>query len=87
MRHNPLKILQFHNMSKFSCALKYVYEFGILSLQLCFSPTASAFYGLKSKLQPLYDEREAEAIAHEVLYFVTGHNKTERLLLKETPFR
>lgn len=45
-----------------------------------------AFYDLKNKLLPLYDEREAEAIAHEVLYYVTGHNKTERLLKKETPF-
>jgi release factor glutamine methyltransferase len=41
-----------------------------------------AFFELKNKLQVLYDERESEAIAHEVLFSITCHNKTERLLKK-----
>ena len=47
---------------------------------------SKAFYELKNKLQPLYDEREAEALAHEILYFITGLDKTQRLLQKETLF-
>ena len=47
---------------------------------------SQAFYELKNKLQPLYDEREAEALAHEILYYLTGLNKTQRLLQKETLF-
>ena len=46
---------------------------------------SKAFYELKNKLQILYDDRESEAIAHEVLFYITGHNKTERLLKKERP--
>jgi release factor glutamine methyltransferase len=46
----------------------------------------SAFYELKNKLQPLYDEREAAAMAHEILHFITGLDKTQRLLKKETVF-
>ncbi|MFI5196844.1 MAG: peptide chain release factor N(5)-glutamine methyltransferase [Chitinophagales bacterium] len=45
-----------------------------------------AFYELKNKLQPLYDDREAEALAHEILYFITGLDKTQRLLQKEMLF-
>lgn len=47
---------------------------------------SQAFYELKNKLQPLYEEREAEALAHEILYYLTGLNKTQRLLEKETLF-
>lgn len=42
-----------------------------------------AFYSLKNDLQPLYDEREAIAIAHELLNHITGLSKFERLLNKE----
>jgi len=45
-----------------------------------------AFYELKNKLQALYDAREAEAIAHEILFYITGYNKTERLLHKDHAF-
>jgi release factor glutamine methyltransferase len=44
---------------------------------------ASAFYDLKGKLQNLYDDREAAAIAHEVLEYITGLGKTDRLIHKE----
>lgn len=43
-----------------------------------------AFYELRSKLQPLYDEREATAVAHELLHHITGLDKTQRLMQKET---
>lgn len=46
----------------------------------------SAFYDLKGKLQNLYDERESAAIAHEVLNHITGLNKTQRLINKDTLF-
>jgi release factor glutamine methyltransferase len=45
-----------------------------------------AFYELKNKLQPLYDEREAVAIVHELLHHLTGLSKTQRLIQKDTPF-
>ncbi len=45
-----------------------------------------AFYELKNKLQPLYDEREAAAIAHEALHHITGFDKIQRLLQKEASF-
>jgi len=45
-----------------------------------------AFYDLKSKLQPLYDEREAVAIAHEVMYYITELDKYSRLMGKDTLF-
>jgi len=45
-----------------------------------------AFYDLRQRLQPLYDEREAATLAHEILYFVTGLDKTQRLLHKEKSF-
>ncbi len=45
-----------------------------------------AFYQLKTNLQPLYDEREAASVAHELLYHITSLDKTQRLLQKETRF-
>jgi release factor glutamine methyltransferase len=44
---------------------------------------AQAFYELKNKLQPLYDEREAAAIAHGLLHHITGLDRTQRLMQKE----
>ncbi len=43
---------------------------------------SSAFYHLKDQLQPLYDEREAASIAHEVLQHITGLSRTQRLIQK-----
>ncbi len=43
-----------------------------------------AFYELKKKLQPLYDEGEAAAVAHLFLEFVTGLSKADRLLRKDS---
>lgn len=45
-----------------------------------------AFYQLKSRLTGLYDEREAAAIAHEVLEHITGMGKTDRLVKKDQLF-
>ncbi len=45
---------------------------------------SQAFYGLKNKLGQLYDERESAAISHEILEFITGLNKTQRLFEKDT---
>lgn len=42
-----------------------------------------AFYGLKQRLQSIYDAQEAAAIAHEVLWSVTGMEKMERLMKKD----
>lgn len=47
---------------------------------------SQAFYELKNKLHSLYDEREAAAIAHEILQHITGLDRTRRLLQKETTF-
>lgn len=58
-----------------------------LSIRYIFTAMPSyndAFYELRSKLQPLYDEREAAAIAHEVLDHITGLDRTQRLLQKLT---
>jgi len=44
-----------------------------------------AFHELRHALQPLYDAREAAAIAHEVLYHVTGLDKLQRISQQETP--
>ena len=44
-----------------------------------------AFYELKAKLLPIYDEREAEAIAHEWLAHTTGMDRTTRLIHKNKP--
>ena len=43
-----------------------------------------AFYQLKEKLQPVYDDNEAAAIAHVLLEFITGLNKLDRLAKKAT---
>lgn len=43
----------------------------------------SAFYQLKKNLQPLYDEREAAAIAHMVMEHITGMSKLQRLSHKD----
>lgn len=45
-----------------------------------------AFYQLRKALLPLYDQHEAAAIAHEVLHHITGLNKLQRLVEKDTPF-
>ena len=45
---------------------------------------SKAFYDLKQNLQPLYDEREATAIAHDLLFHLTGLDKLERLIEKDT---
>ena len=47
---------------------------------------SQAFYQLKEKLQPLYDADEAAAIAHMFLEHITGLNKSDRLLKKDTLF-
>ncbi len=47
---------------------------------------SQAFYELKNRLQLLYEEREAAAIAHEIVGFITKLDKTQRLLQKETLF-
>lgn len=44
---------------------------------------SQAFYALKEELTPIYDEREASAIAHEVMLHVTGLDKLERLVHKD----
>jgi release factor glutamine methyltransferase len=47
---------------------------------------SQAFYELRNKLQPLYDEREAASLAHEILFFVTDLDKTQRLIHKDNHF-
>lgn len=44
---------------------------------------SKAFYSLKDKLQPLYDEGEATSIAHLFLEHVTGLSKLDRLARKD----
>ncbi len=44
-----------------------------------------AFYQLKSELQSLYDAQEATAVAHELLYSITGLEKMDRLMRKDEP--
>jgi release factor glutamine methyltransferase len=43
-----------------------------------------AFYGLRNNLQSLYDAQEAAAIAHELMYAVTGLDKLKRLSEKDS---
>lgn len=43
----------------------------------------TAYFFLVGQLTPLYDDREAAAIAHEVMQFLTGKSKIERLMDKE----
>lgn len=45
-----------------------------------------AFYQLKNELQSVYDTQEATAIAHELLFSITGLEKMDRLMQKDTPF-
>ena len=47
---------------------------------------SSAFYALKEQLTPLYDEREAAAIAHEVMLHLTKLDKVQRLMEKSKEF-
>ncbi|WP_276133891.1 peptide chain release factor N(5)-glutamine methyltransferase [Polluticoccus soli] len=42
-----------------------------------------AFYQLRNELQPLYGAQEAAAIAHEVMFHLTGMDKLQRLVEKE----
>lgn len=43
----------------------------------------AAFYQLKNNLQPLYDEREATAIAHAMMEHITGKSKLQRIVDKD----
>jgi release factor glutamine methyltransferase len=43
-----------------------------------------AFYQLKNELQSLYDAQESAAIAHELLYSITGKEKMDRLMQKDS---
>lgn len=43
----------------------------------------AAFFHFKSRMQSLYDEREAAAIAHIVMEHITGMGKLQRLTHKE----
>ena len=47
---------------------------------------SQAFYQLKDRLKQLYDADEAVAVAHLFLEFITGLNKSDRLLKKDTLF-
>lgn len=47
---------------------------------------SEAFYGLKERLQPLYDADEATAIAHMMLEFITGLGKLDRITKKDKAF-
>lgn len=42
-----------------------------------------AFYGLKTALEKIYDERESSAIAHELMAHITGMSKMQRLEAKD----
>ncbi|MBC7552804.1 MAG: peptide chain release factor N(5)-glutamine methyltransferase [Taibaiella sp.] len=42
-----------------------------------------AFFSLRAGLQPLYDEREATAIAHGVVQHITGLDKIQRVINKD----
>lgn len=43
----------------------------------------AAFYRLKNDLQPLYDEREAVAVAHIIMEHITGLGKLQRISHKD----
>lgn len=47
-------------------------------------PYGQAYYKLMDSLLSLYDSRESAAIAHEIMEWVTGLSKFERLMQKET---
>jgi release factor glutamine methyltransferase len=53
-----------------------LYLYHVLSLN-------DAFYRLRNELQPLYGAQEAAAIAHEVIYYLTGLDKLKRIVEKE----
>jgi release factor glutamine methyltransferase len=57
----------------------------VVCLQLCMNMlrVGTAFYELRDVLRSLYDEGEANAIAHIAMEEVTGLDKTERLFRKE----
>jgi release factor glutamine methyltransferase len=55
---------------------------GLLYLYPMYS-IGKGFYFLKDALKHLYDDREAAAIAHEVMEHITGLDKTGRLIHKE----
>jgi release factor glutamine methyltransferase len=38
---------------------------------------------MRQQLLPVYEEREAAAIAHEVMYYITGLDKVQRLMQKD----
>lgn len=44
---------------------------------------SNAFYHIITSLQPLYDKHEATAIAHEVMFYLLGLSKLERLDKKD----
>ncbi len=43
----------------------------------------AAFYDLKKELSSIYDDREAAAVAHEILNHITGMSKMDRLMQKD----
>lgn len=45
-----------------------------------------AFYDLKTRLSILYDDREAAAISHDMLHYITGLDKMQRLTKKDDRF-
>jgi len=47
---------------------------------------SKAFYELVDKLQPIYDKGEATAMAHEVLFHITGQDKLQRITNKDVEF-
>jgi len=47
---------------------------------------SQAFYHLSGRLQQLYEQQEAIAISHEVLFHITKLDKVQRLLGKDTLF-
>jgi release factor glutamine methyltransferase len=44
---------------------------------------SQAFYHMRQQLLVVYDDREAAAIAHEVMYYITGLDKVQRLMQKD----
>lgn len=44
---------------------------------------STAYFSMRNALLQIYDDREAGAIAHQVLEYLTGFTKTERLIKKD----
>lgn len=65
---------------KYACKSKLIGRNGIYSLMLSYS---TAFYSLLDILKPLYDEGEANAIAHEIMEHITGFSRLQRLDKKD----